>query len=55
MDARLLHETDGLRTYVLVFDKGDEVKEGIEKFARDKDVSAAQFTAIGALSDVVFG
>ena len=43
------------RTWALVFDKGDEVKTTLERFAQQHDLTAAHFTAIGALSDVTLG
>jgi predicted DNA-binding protein with PD1-like motif len=43
------------RTYVLAFDKGDGVTDGLLRFAREHDVTAAGFTAIGAFSDVKLG
>jgi len=46
--ARLLHEAEGLRTWALVYAHGDEAIAGLEAFAREHDVSAATFTAIGA-------
>jgi len=33
MQSKLLHDEMGLKTYVLVFDKGDEVREGLLGFA----------------------
>jgi uncharacterized protein len=42
-------------TYVLVFDKGDEVMEGLAAFASEKQVTAGHFTAIGAFADVTLG
>ena len=45
----------GERTFVLVFDPGDEVLAGLEAFATGQDVGAGTFTAIGALSSVKFG
>jgi uncharacterized protein len=42
-------------THVLVFDKGDEVMEGLTRFASERQLSAGQFTAIGAFSDVKLG
>jgi predicted DNA-binding protein with PD1-like motif len=42
-------------TYVLVFDKGDEVMEALTRFASEQRLSAAHFTAIGAFSDVTLG
>ena len=54
MKSRVINE-GSQRTFVLIFDTGDEVVEGLQGFARDHEISAAQFTALGALSDVVLG
>ncbi|HEX2830591.1 MAG TPA: PPC domain-containing DNA-binding protein [Burkholderiales bacterium] len=43
------------RTFALVFDTGDEAVSTLTRFARDQNLSAARFTAIGAFSDVVLG
>jgi predicted DNA-binding protein with PD1-like motif len=43
------------RTFAVVFDKGDEVLENLLAFAREHDLSAAEFTGLGALSDAVLG
>jgi predicted DNA-binding protein with PD1-like motif len=42
-------------TFVLVFDKGDDPIEGLTRFARDEQLGAAQFTGIGAFSELVVG
>lgn len=55
MKSRLLHETDGLRTYVLVFEGGDEPKSGLERFAREHDITGASITAIGAFREATLG
>lgn len=55
MNAKLLHQTNSVRTWALVFDQGDEVMEGLESFARSEGLDAASFTGIGALSDVKLG
>lgn len=55
MQAKQLHETDGLRTFAVIFDKGDEAKSGLEAFARDHDVTGASLTAIGAFQDATLG
>jgi predicted DNA-binding protein with PD1-like motif len=55
MRSRRLNETDGLVTYALVFDTGDEVSETLLAFAREQAVDSAHFTGIGALTDVVLG
>ena len=43
------------KTFVLVLDKGDEVVNSIEGFAREHGLAAAQLTGIGACSDAVLG
>ncbi len=55
MRSRLLHEQDGERTFVLVFDKDDEVVEGLTKFAADGGLGAASLTAVGAFGDATLG
>jgi predicted DNA-binding protein with PD1-like motif len=51
MRSKLLYEAEGLRTFGVVFDKGDEAKSGLEAFAREHGVSAASLTAIGAFQE----
>lgn len=41
------------RTIVAIFDNGDEVVDGLSALAREHELSAAGFTAIGAFSDAV--
>ncbi len=43
------------KTYALVFDKGDEAMQGLLTFAKQHNVTAAHFTAIGAFSKAVLG
>lgn len=43
------------RTFVVVFDKGEEVVEGLTAFASRETLRASHVTAIGALSDVTLG
>jgi hypothetical protein len=45
----------GERTFVVVFDKDDEVVETLTRFASRERLRASQVTAIGALRDVVLG
>ena len=54
MRSRLLSE-NGEKVFILVFETGDEVIEGILAFSREHGLTAGHFTAIGALSDVVLG
>lgn len=39
--------------FLLVFDRGDEITEGLTSFARDHAITGASFTAIGACSRAV--
>ena len=55
MRHKLLHEQDGQRTFALVFDKGDEVVEGLTNFAADGGVGAASLTAVGAFGGATLG
>ena len=55
MKAKLLHEQQGEKTFVLIFDTGDEVVSGLLDFARNHHLDSSHFTALGAFSDVVVG
>lgn len=46
---------DAPQTFILVFATGDELAEGLLRFAREQQLSAASFKAIGALSSVRLG
>jgi predicted DNA-binding protein with PD1-like motif len=48
MKSKLIHESEGQRTFALIFTLGDEAMAGLKSFAREQRLSAAQFTAIGA-------
>jgi predicted DNA-binding protein with PD1-like motif len=54
MKAKLINEV-GEKTYAVIFDRGDEVVEGLLSLARQKKVQASHFTAIGAFFDVTLG
>jgi predicted DNA-binding protein with PD1-like motif len=51
MRSKLLDEAGG-RSWVLVFETGDELTETLLAFAREHGVTAADFTAIGAFETV---
>jgi predicted DNA-binding protein with PD1-like motif len=51
--SRRLHDADGLRTFAVVFDTGDEAKDGLTSFAAAHRISAASLTAIGAFREAV--
>lgn len=46
---------DTPKTFILVFQTGDDLVEGLLQFAKEQRLSAASFTAIGALSSVRLG
>jgi predicted DNA-binding protein with PD1-like motif len=54
MRAKLL-QASMPRTFVIAFDKGDEVVAGLMEFARRHDLGGSRFTAIGAFQDVMLG
>jgi uncharacterized protein len=43
------------KTFILVFQMGDELAKGLSKFGEEQKLSAASFTAVGALSSVRLG
>jgi predicted DNA-binding protein with PD1-like motif len=49
MKVQLLSAIHGRKTYAVIFSKGDEAFSGLADFARQYHVTAAHFTAIGAL------
>ena len=53
MKSKLLHESNGQRTFAIVMDSGDEAMAELKRFAHDNHLSAAHFTAIGAFRDAV--
>lgn len=55
MEWRELSRGDHGRTVVLVFGTGDEVVDTLTGWCREQQVSAARFTAIGALSGATLG
>jgi predicted DNA-binding protein with PD1-like motif len=55
MKAKLIHASDGLRTFAVILETGDEAVSQIKEFADREKLSASQLTAIGAFSNVVLG
>lgn len=43
------------KTFILVFETGDELAAGLLQFAKEQKLSAASFKAVGALSSVRLG
>jgi uncharacterized protein len=52
--TKLIHD-GGEKTFAIIFDKGDEVAGGLLSFAIDNNLSAGDFTAIGAFERVTLG
>jgi uncharacterized protein len=46
---------DSPKTFILVFETGDELADGLLQFAKEQKLSAASFKAVGALSSVRLG
>ena len=55
MKSKLLYDEDGFKTFVIVFEKNDEVREGLLAFASANRLRDAHFTGIGAFSEVTLG
>ncbi|HVA50761.1 MAG TPA: PPC domain-containing DNA-binding protein [Pirellulales bacterium] len=55
MKSKLLHQEANEKTYVIVFDTGEEVASGLLDFAKRQQIHAARFTAIGALRELTLG
>ncbi len=55
MKSKLLHDEKGLKTFAIVFDKGDEVRQGLLEFANLNRLADAYLSAIGAFSEVTLG
>ena len=53
MQNKLLHSSNGQRTFAVILETGEEVSTCLQEFVIRERVLAAQITAIGALSDVV--
>jgi uncharacterized protein len=54
MKSKVLHAA-GDKTWVLVFDAGDEVVSTLLAFAKDKGIKSAQLTALGGFREVTLG
>jgi predicted DNA-binding protein with PD1-like motif len=54
MQTKLIHDGPQ-RTFAIVLESGDEVIQCLNTMAKDNQLSASQFTGLGAFSDVVLG
>jgi predicted DNA-binding protein with PD1-like motif len=55
MKEKLLHEQNGLKTFAVVFDKDEPVREQLLQFAAKHHLVDAHLSAIGAFREVVLG
>ena len=55
MKSKLLHDENGQKTFAIVFDKDDKVRQGLLEFANTNRFSDAHLTGIGAFSEVTLG
>lgn len=55
MKSKLIFEHNGLKTYVLIYEKGEEFVSKLQAFAELHSLTASHFTAIGAFNDAVLG
>ena len=53
MKSALLHESQGLRTFVCALGHGDEAMSALASFAATHQLGASHFTAIGAFSRAI--
>lgn len=53
MQSKLLHDAHGQRTFAVILSTGDEVMTSLKQFVTQQKITAAQISAIGALSDAV--
>ena len=55
MKSKLLRDDKGLKTFAIVFDKNDDVRESLLEFANSNRFADAHLTGIGAFSEVTLG
>jgi predicted DNA-binding protein with PD1-like motif len=53
MHSKTINAAMGEKTWALIFETGDEVAAGLQRFAQENHLAGSHFTAIGALSDGV--
>ncbi|MNR76183.1 hypothetical protein D3C72_68400 [compost metagenome] len=54
MHSKILNDAPE-KTYVLILETGEEVVSQIQRFARENNLNASRFTAIGAFSSATLG
>lgn len=54
MNSKLLN-SNGAKTYAVVFETGEEAISGLTEFAKKQGLGASRLTAIGGFQDVILG
>ena len=54
MQSKIINDAPE-KTYVLILETGEEVVSQIQRFARENNLNASRFTAIGAFSSATLG
>jgi uncharacterized protein len=55
MQSKLIFEREGLKTYALVYEKGDEFISSLQAFAQEHKLGTSHFNAIGAFEHAIVG
>jgi predicted DNA-binding protein with PD1-like motif len=55
MRSKVLSQDENLRTFVVVFDAGDEASAGLLEFAKANDLSTSQLTGVGGFEKATLG
>ena len=55
MKSKLIHEENGLRTYVLFLQPGEEIVRTFLDFAAEHDLTASKFSGNGSIEDLTLG
>jgi predicted DNA-binding protein with PD1-like motif len=55
LKVKLLSEVGGVKTYMLVFSKGDEVVSGLTDFALEHEIKSAHYQGIGSAFETELG
>ena len=55
MLSKSIFEREGLKTYVVVYEQGDEFISGLQAFAEGHALAASHFSAIGAFKHAILG
>lgn len=51
MQSRIIHDGEGLRTFAIILESGDEAVACLQRFAEEQNLTAASFKGIGAFRE----